>query len=221
MANYIASRIWDGKKIKPISESNYHSRREIIKSLGLATAGVIAAPSLLAACDPPRAESKSIITQQGDCKNCFSFEGMDKFYPAEKNAKYKLDRELSKEYDATHYNNFYEFIDRSDPNIYNVYKFIDPFDTRDWKIEVSGLAENTGTFHLEDLIKEFGLEERTYRFRCVERWAMAVPWTGFPLSKLLKKLNPSSKATHIKMQTASDPSQMPGVKNLTWYPFPY
>ena len=221
MANYIPSRIWDGKKIKPISESDYVNRREILRNLGLATAGLLSAPSLLASCSPSEKKTLTSNNEQGECTNCFNFEGMSALYPAKRNEKYKLDRELSKEYDATHYNNFYEFIDRSDPNIYNVYKFVDPFDTRDWKIEVTGLAENTGTFYLEELIKKFGLQERTYRFRCVERWAMAVPWTGFPLADLMRFLQPKGSATHVQMQTHSDPSVMPGVKNFTWYPFPY
>ncbi len=224
MANIIKSRIWDGKKVRPMEESDYYNRREILRNLGLTTLGVMSAPSLLASCMPSSKSDNNtsvVALDEENCNNCFTFPGMDALYPAERNSRYKLDREMSKEYDATHYNNFYEFIDRSDPNIYNVYKFVAPFDTRDWKIKVSGLCENKGTFDLGDWIKKFGLEERTYRFRCVERWSMAVPWTGFPLSELIKELSPDSKATHIRFVTKADASQMPGVKNLTWYPWPY
>ena len=206
-------------------ENIYKNRREIIKNLGLTTAGLLSAPFLLNACNSPGTSSVNgdSITNlnSAECDNCFTFEGMDTFYPANKNTKYTIDRPLTKEYDATHYNNYYEFIDPSDQNIYNAYKFVDNFDNRDWKIEVSGLTENPGTYYLGDLIQKFGLEERIYRFRCVERWSMAVPWTGFPLSKLITFLKPNEKATHISMETYSNPEEMPGVKNLEWYPWPY
>lgn len=206
------------QKLKPIEESYYWNRRKIIKSLGLAAGGILATPALLAACAPDRKEAVARV-QQAD--NVFTFDGIEKYFPSERNTKYTLDREMTAEYDATHYNNFYEFIDKSDRNIYNAYKFVDKFDNRDWKIEVSGLAKNTGTFNLEDIIKKFGQEERTYRFRCVERWAMAVPWTGIPLAKLMKYFEPDSKAKYVRMVSFADKDQMPGVKQQTWYKWPY
>lgn len=151
----------------------------------------------------------------------FTFRGMSDYFPAELNKKYTLDRPMTKEYDATHYNNFYEFISREDPNIYNVYKFIDKFDTSDWRFEVSGLANKTGIYFLEEMIKQFGLEERTYRHRCVERWSMAVPWTGFPLKKLIDFFGPQNGANYIKMTSSADPKVMLGVRDLNHYPWPY
>ena len=229
MANIIIPKPWERIARQPTDENTYHSRRQIVKSLGIASAGLLTLPAMLGNCNNKK--NNSVVVRpvdngeariQGDCQNCFTFPGMDQLYPPEKkNQKYTLDRPLTSEYDATHYNNFYEFIDRSDANIYNAYKFVDPFDTREWKIKVTGQVKNRGTFTLEDLIKRFGLEERTYRFRCVERWSMAVPWTGFPFSKLIKFLEPNSKATHIAFESFADEEQMPGVKNLTWYPWPY
>lgn len=216
MANIFIPKPW--QRLKPIEEEQYNSRRQVIKSLGLTTAGLIAAPHILSACTPKR--NNEIETVE-DCDNCFTFDGINDYFPAERSDKYTLDRPITEEYDATHYNNFYEFITREDPNIYNAYKFVGDFDTTDWKIEITGLVKNKGVFDLEDLIKRFGQEERTYRFRCVERWSMAVPWTGFQLSKLIKYLEPDNKATHVRFVSFSDPKQMPGVKLQTWYPWPY
>jgi len=179
----------------------------------MATGTLMAGPSL-AACTPKSKELQ--ITD-----NHFTFDGIENYFPAERNIKYVLDREITDKYDATHTNNFYEFIDPSDQNIYNAYKFVAPFDNRDWKFTVEGLANNTGTFYLEDMIKKFGQEERTYRFRCVERWSMAVPWMGIPLAKMIQYFEPSNKAKYVRMISFSDENQMTGVKNQPWYPWPY
>jgi len=205
--------------LKPTEESTYWNRRETIKKLGLTTGAILSGPLLLQGCAPGSSKEKQVAQQTLD--NNFTFDGIENFFPAELNPKYTLDRPITDEYIASHYNNFYEFIDRSDPNIYNAYKFVDKFDTRDWSFQVSGLANNTGKFALEDIIKQLGQEERTYRFRCVERWAMAVPWTGFPLKKLIDFCQPQSAAKYIRMVSFSDKDQMPGVAQQTWYPWPY
>jgi len=216
MFNIHNPKPWE--KLKPTDESDYWDRRRILKSIGLATGGLLAGSSFLAACSPGRSKEKTL---QETVTNHFSFDGLENYFPAKRNTNYTLDREITDEYSATHYNNFYEFIDPSDPNIYNAYRFVDRFDNRDWKFEVSGLAANTGTFYLEEIIKKFVQEERTYRFRCVERWSMAVPWTGIPFSKLVNFFEPTNKATYIRMISFSDENQMPGVKNMKHYPWPY
>jgi len=71
------------------------------------------------------------------------------------------------------------------------------------------------------MIKKIGLEERTYRFRCVEAWSMAVPWSGFSLASLIKFLEPDSKAKYVRMISYADAEQMPGVKHQDWYDWPY
>lgn len=72
-----------------------------------------------------------------------------------------------------------------------------------------------------EMAKELGLEERVYRFRCVEAWSMIVPWTGYTLSKLLKKAEPKAAAKYIKFYTAMKPAEMPGLARLPQYPWPY
>src|SRR5689334_9324867 len=88
--------------------------------------------------------------------------------------------------DATTYNNYYEFgTDRSDPSHNS-----GNFRTKPWTVSVEGLVKKPARYDLDDLIKALTLEDRTYRMRCVERWSMVIPWRGFPLAALLKKLEP-------------------------------
>ncbi len=223
MANYIAKKPWEFEKITLTSERDYLNRRQLVKKIGLITGSAICFP-FLNSCGNNQSQhatsNKNSATDIGG--NTFNFDGMDQLYPAQRNTKYRItDRPLTEEYHATHKNNFYEFISRQDPDIYNVYKFVDQFTTSNWKIECTGLIENPGTYDLVDLIKKFGLEERTYRFRCVERWSMAVPWTGMPLKRLIKFLNPTSNARFIKLYSYNKAEEMEGVRNLTHYPWPY
>lgn len=128
---------------------------------------------------------------------------------------------LTKEEVATSYNNFYEFSLEKD----EVKKKVDKWnlDLKQWKIEVSGLVEKPKTYSLEDLITLAGgsIEERIYRFRCVEAWSMVVPWSGFPLSQLIEKLKPKSSAKFVKFQTFSDKKLAPNLSELSQYPWPY
>jgi len=116
--------------------------------------------------------------------------------------------------DATTYNNFYEFgTDKSDPAAH-----AQTLRTRPWTVAVDGECGKPATFGIDDLLKAFPLEERVYRFRCVEAWSMVIPWVGFPLADLLKRVDPTSKAKHVAFTTLHDPSQMPGQKRgiLDW-----
>ncbi len=116
--------------------------------------------------------------------------------------------------DITTYNNFYEFgTDKSDPAAR-----AQSLRTRPWSVSVGGEAEVTGTFPLEDILKGHALEERVYRFRCVEAWSMVIPWVGFPLGDLLKRFKPTSRAKYVAFKTLYDPKQMPGqsVRILDW-----
>lgn len=114
---------------------------------------------------------------------------------------------------ATTYNNFYEFgTSKSDP-ARNAGKFT----TKPWTVEIGGEVAKPKTVGIEELLK-FDLEERVYRLRCVEAWSMVIPWIGFPLSKLLAQVEPTSKARYVKFTTASKPDEMPGLsyRVLDW-----
>ena len=221
MPHLIQRKPWDESKIKPTPENVYLNRREILRQIGISGTGTIMGLGLLSSCSQKTTAASPNTRKKKKSSNHFSFSGMETFFKVERNQKYTLDRPMTKEYDATHHNNFYEFNKQGDANIRAIYQYVNDFDTRDWSFEVSGLAKNTGKFDLEKLIKQFGQEERTYRFRCVERWAMAVPWTGFPLRKLIEFLQPDSNAKFVKMVSAYQPDQMPGVVWQKWYPWPY
>ena len=137
-----------------------------------------------------------------------------------------LKAQLSHEYDvetgrvtsqmaATHYNNFYEFSEQKD-----VYKYVDEFQTRPWTVEVTGLVSKPRTYGIEELLK-MPLEERLYRFRCVEAWYMNVPWIGFPLRRLLEAAEPQAKAEYVRFLSFLAPEQAPGQKRMKWYKWPY
>lgn len=110
---------------------------------------------------------------------------------------------------VTGYNNFYEFgLDKADPAANAGSLKTDP-----WKVTISGEVAKPQTLDLDDLYKKLPLEQRIYRMRCVEAWSMVVPWIGFPLSKLLALVEPTSKAKYVAFETLYDPEQMPGQKD--------
>jgi sulfoxide reductase catalytic subunit YedY len=131
-----------------------------------------------------------------------------------RDTRYSVSEPPNKIEEITSYNNFYEFgSDKESPGR-NAYTLR----TRPWSVTVHGDAEITGTFDLEDLLKEQPLEERIYRFRCVEAWSLVVPWVGFQLSNLLARFKPTSKARYVEFTTLYDPQQMPGQRGavLNW-----
>ena len=110
--------------------------------------------------------------------------------------------------DVTTYNNFYEFgMDKGDP-ARNAKKFV----TKPWTVKIDGLVSKPGDYHFEDLVAPHALEERVYRLRSVEAWSMVVPWVGFPLKDLIKRVEPQSGATFVEFTTLLDPRQMPGQR---------
>ena len=115
-------------------------------------------------------------------------------------------------YDAvTSYNNFYEFgTDKSDPARHAHAMTTDP-----WTVKVGGLVNKPGELPLEDLLSAFDLQERIYRFRCVEAWSMVVPWIGFPLSELLARFEPRSEGRYVEFKTLYRPGEMRGTRSFT------
>jgi len=112
---------------------------------------------------------------------------------------------------VTSYNNFYEFgTDKSDPARHAHTMTTDP-----WSVKVGGLVANPGKLHLEDLLSGFDLEERIYRFRCVEAWSMVVPWVGFPLADLLARFEPQSEGRFVEFKTLHRPGEMRGTRSFT------
>lgn len=137
-------------------------------------------------------------------------------YPAKRNPAFTLDRPLTREMIAARYNNFYEFSSGK-----SVWKHVDKLEVRPWTVEVAGLVEKPGVYEIDELIKTLPLEERLYRLRCVEAWAMAVPWTGFPMKEFIKKVRPLSSAKFVRMQTFYNKGWAPQQRYKFWLPWPY
>jgi sulfoxide reductase catalytic subunit YedY len=136
-------------------------------------------------------------------------------YPAKRNEKFTLDRPITDEKINTSYNNFYEFGSSK-----NVVKAAQALKLRPWTVKIDGMVERAQEIGLDDLIRKMPLEERLYRHRCVEAWSMAIPWTGFPLSRLMALAQPLSSAKYVRMETFLDTSIASGQRQ-TWYPWPY
>ena len=136
-------------------------------------------------------------------------------YPVKRNAKYLLDRPITDEVVNTTYNNFYEF-----GSAKTIARAAQALKLRPWTVKLDGMVEKPMEVGIDDLLKRMPLEERLYRHRCVEAWAMAVPWSGFPFAKLVEMARPLSSATYVRMQTFLDPSVASGQRQ-TWYPWPY
>jgi len=175
-------------------EKVYVNRREFMKKaggIGLVTAAGLVIPS---ACDAGVARGAAAASSAGG-------------------EQVKPDKLTSFE-DITTTNNFYEFgLDKQDPS-----KNAHTLQTRPWSVVVDGHVAKPATYQLEDFIKPHKLEDRIYRLRCVEAWSMVIPWVGFPMADLIKRVEPTSKAKFIAFTTLFDPKQMPGQRSnsLDW-----
>ena len=186
-------RGWEIPEREAIAERQFRSRRSVLQSMGFVGLGGTLPPMLRGAA-----------------------EGMA-LYPAKRNTKYTLDRPLTMEQVATGYNNFYEFtLDKQ-----QVRFRVDRFKINPWTVKVHGRINNPKTYDIDDLVRRFPLEERLYRFRCVEAWSMAVPWTGFPMSALIRDADPKADAKYVRMVTAYRPREMPGIVSQPHYDWPY
>jgi sulfoxide reductase catalytic subunit YedY len=177
-------------------ESVFLQRRELLAKA--VASGVIAsvAPSSFAAPTPVAAPAPTLQFQL--------------------NPKYSVMERPNTYEQITNYNNFYEFgTDKTDPAQYS-----GSFKPHPWSVEIAGEADKTGKFALEDLLRPHRLEERIYRFRCVEAWSMVIPWIGFPLGDLLKRFGPTSRARYVEFTTVLDYKDMPGQRARI-LPWPY
>jgi len=116
----------------------------------------------------------------------------------------------------TQYNNFYEFgVDKEDPA-----RHARGFRTRPWTVRVDGLVARPATYDLDDLLRGVTMEERVYRLRCVEAWSMVIPWRGFPLRDLIRRVEPTAGARYVSFETLHDPRRMPGQRrNILDWPY--
>jgi len=183
-------------------EKTYRQRREFIRLAGCAAVAAAAGP-LVTACsqDLESADAAPMIAGQTPLTG---------FKPG----VVTTDEKLNTFEQITSYNNFYEFgSGKDDPQ-----RFAGRLKTSPWKVKVDGHCNKPAEYLLEDLIRDLQLEERVYRLRCVEAWSMVIPWIGIPLSNILKRAEPTSKATFVEFTTLLRPSEMPGQNtgSLEW-----
>jgi sulfoxide reductase catalytic subunit YedY len=136
-------------------------------------------------------------------------------YPFRRNEKFALDRPITDETLNTTYNNFFEF-----GSAKTIARAAQALKLRPWSVAIDGMVERPLQIGIDELIAKMPLEERLYRHRCVEAWAMAIPWSGFALAKLVELAKPLSSAMYLRMETFLDSSVASGQR-ATWYPWPY
>lgn len=183
-------------------EHAFLNRRALLSAMGIAAGG--AALSIL----PTKALASARLESQ-----------LKRLPPltSKQNPAYQLNRKVTPELIAGKYNNFYEFSTAKD----DVWVLVDEFKTRPWTIEVTGMVHKPKTFDVDDLLKRKSLEERVYRFRCVEAWSMVVPWIGFPLKAILDQVQPTSSAKYVKFTTFMRPEQAPRQQARLFFKEPW
>ncbi len=205
-------RGWELPESAATPEDVFVNRRRLIKAVAAGPI-LMAAPALLAACDEGQADSSaSSTTQLAAAPESDPSAGL---YPVQRNLRYRLDRDVTDEEFVTTYNNYYEFGSSK-----TIHKKAQALPIRPWTVAIDGMVEKPFTIEIDDLLAKMPLEERLYRHRCVEAWAMAVPWSGFPLKALVDLARPLGSAKYLKMVSFMNPELAPGQK-ATWYPWPY
>lgn len=211
MANFHIPPSWRISERLATPESVYLDRRRVLRGLGLGTLAM-ALPRWAGAGEEAEAAVPAEMIRPA-VRGRFA----DRF-PAARNAAFGVgSRQPTPESASAHYNNFYEFTTDKE----RVWQLAKDYEVGSWKVVVRGLVKKPLTLTLEDIFTRFPLEERLYRFRCVERWAMQIPWTGFPLRALIDYLEPLPSAKYVRFGTLLDREGMPGVAAQAWYPWPY
>lgn len=186
-------------------ENVFEQRRQIIKAAGALTVGLMT--GTLFGCGPHK-DAPRIGAQE--------YPPAPQMYPARRNRLFVLDRPVTDEIYAASYNNFYEFSTLKG----SVYQKSARLRTFPWQVEIGGLVTKPRIFDIDELVRAMPLEERLYRFRCVEAWAMAVPWTGFTLSALIKTVEPLSSANYVRFVSFLKPEEAPN-QSTSYGPWPY
>lgn len=194
-------------------EHVYRSRRQFLQRMGILGVGAV-----LAACAAPGygASSTAVIASPTPTSSQQPTASPTPTVPPPSSATDELGDALTPYATVTNYVNYYEFTTAKE----GVAALTGDFKATPWQVEVSGLVHRPRTFGLEDLEKLFPPVERIYRMRCVEAWSMVIPWLGFPLSQLLKAVEPTGAATHVRFETVYRPDEMPGQR-APGYPWPY
>ncbi len=197
---------WQLPARRVTSEANYRSRRQFLQQLAVLGLGASALP--LAGCR----------SQAGGNPALAATYDLPAIAPVQRNSQFQVgDRPVTTQVLASQYNNFYEFGGSK-----TIWPAARALPTDPWQVEVSGLVKSPRTYALEDFAREFDLEERIYRFRCVEAWSMVLPWLGFPMRALLQAVEPTGAAQFVRFTSFYDPEITTGPGfHLGRLPWPY
>jgi methionine sulfoxide reductase catalytic subunit len=186
---------WQLKEAQLTAEQLYFNRRRFLKTL--VTVGIGASVMPIAGCKKSDAQIATLEE---------TYKSLPSLKPLTTNPAFaKVDRPQTEQILASSYNNFYEF-----GGTKHIWQAAQALPTENWNVEVTGLVKNPKTYDLDDLKKQFPLEERIYRFRCVEAWSMVLPWIGFPMKALIAAVEPTSKAKFVRFTSFYDPKITPG-----------
>jgi len=175
--------------------ATWQARRELLAAAGLA--GLMATPAT-GAIGSAHAQARPASGAAAPARLA-TVPGPAEFGTTEKPTSYR---------DVTTYNNFYEFgLDKDDPH-----RKAHTLRTRPWSVIVEGAVAKPGAYTLEDLLKWAPMQERIYRMRCVEGWSMVIPWVGYPLAELIRRVEPLGQAKFVEFITLADNAQMPGLR---------
>lgn len=190
-------RGWEIAENLVTPEEVFLNRRKFLQAAGFGAAGLAISGGLTSAA----AEDGPIPTAD--------------LYPAQRNLRYRVEREITPERQNLTYNNFYEFGSHK-----RIYREAQNLEIRPWTVTIDGMVAKPKTWDVDDLIRTAGVEERVYRHRCVEAWSMIAPWSGFSLAKLVKMAEPESGAKYVRFETFNNPEMASGQRQ-GWYPWPY
>jgi len=214
MANLILPPGWQGKERDVTDPATYWNRRAFLKQLGLGAIG-LSLPATALACSP-----RTALPPPDGPLDTIPANAPRTGLPAARNTTFAVpERALTDRIAASSYNNFYEF--KSQGDLKEVWPLTSDYKPFPMELSVKGMVEKPFKMDIGELITEMDLEERIYRFRCVEAWSMTVPWTGFPLRKLIERCKPLSTATYVRFVSTNRPKEMPGIRNASWYEWPY
>lgn len=190
-------RAWELSENAISNEAAFFNRRRFLQTAWAAGAGIASAP-LLASCRSQQATENTALAASLETPLVSGFATPPAFAALD-------DRPTTARELAGQYNNFYEF-----GGTKAIWPRAQALPTDPWRVEVTGLIHQPRKFDLEDLRTAFDLEERLYRFRCVEAWSMAIPWLGFPMKALLDVVQPRSEAKFVQFFSFYDPAVTPG-----------
>jgi sulfoxide reductase catalytic subunit YedY len=190
-------RGWELPEAAATPEAVFLDRRRLIKGLGAGSLLAAASPWLLAgsarAAEDPSAD----------------------LYPVRRNLRYRVDGEITPAEITSTYNNFFEFGSSK-----RISEAALALKIRPWTITIDGMVEEEQTIEIDELLARMPLEERVVRHRCVEAWSMIVPWSGFPMTKLVALARPLGSAKFVEMRSFENPEVAAGQRQF-WYPWPY